>query len=212
MRLIKEKILNNIVSAITEKGYIVIENFLPNTILNPLQQQVQSLTDNNLKKAAVGRGELLQNNEDIRRDKINWLDKSKQADNLYLEWMEQLRVALNQKLFLGLFDYECHYSIYQQGDFYKKHRDALKGKTNRKLSTVFYLNEQWNIDSGGELILFDTDGKTILEKIIPNTGKLVIFLSEKFPHEVLTTKQTRYSIAGWFRVNASNSQSVDTLY
>jgi len=212
MALIKEELVNNIVKAITEKGYIVIDNFVPNAILNVLQQRIQLLTDNDLKKAAVGRGEQLQNNDDIRRDKINWLDKSNLVDNQYLEWMEQLRTALNQKLFLGLFDYECHYSIYQQGDFYKKHRDALKGKTNRRLSTVLYLNEQWNVDSGGELVLFDNNSKTILEKIMPSTGKLVIFLSEKFPHEVLTTKQTRYSIAGWFRVNATNSQSVDTFY
>jgi len=212
MVLLKEELVNNIVKAITEKGYIVIDNFVPSAILKILQQRIQSLTDNDLKKAAIGRGELLQSNEDVRRDKINWLDKSNQADNQYLEWMEQLRSALNQKLFLGLFDYECHYSIYQRGDFYKKHRDALKGKTNRSLSTVLYLNEQWNIDSGGELVLYDSDSKTILEKIKPSTGKLVMFLSEKFPHEVLTAKQKRYSIAGWFRVNATHSQSVDTLY
>lgn len=30
---------------------------------------------------------------------------------------------------------------------------------------------------------------------------MVVFLSEKFPHEVLKANRKRYSIAGWFRVD-----------
>jgi SM-20-related protein len=30
---------------------------------------------------------------------------------------------------------------------------------------------------------------------------MVIFLSEKFPHEVEVTQQSRYSIATWYRIN-----------
>lgn len=124
--------------------------------------------------------------------------------------MENLRQNLNQQLFLGLFDYESHYAIYEQGAFYKKHLDALKGKSNRVLSTVLYLNKQWCAENAGELILYAADGKTVLESIQPKCGTIIIFLSEQFPHEVLSANKTRYSIAGWFRINASGSKEIDT--
>jgi SM-20-related protein len=39
-----------------------------------------------------------------------------------------------------------------------------------------------------------------LIRVAPECGKLVIFLSEDFPHEVLPATQLRQSIAGWFRI------------
>lgn len=44
----------------------------------------------------------------------------------------------------------------------------------------------------------------------PRAGTLVVFLSEDMPHEVLETQRERYSIAGWFRVNGSDSVRLDT--
>ncbi|MDQ7061154.1 MAG: 2OG-Fe(II) oxygenase [Sulfurimonas sp.] len=32
----------------------------------------------------------------------------------------------------------------------------------------------------------------------PQANTLVVFLSEKFPHEVKVAKKQRFSIAGWF--------------
>ncbi len=39
-----------------------------------------------------------------------------------------------------------------------------------------------------------------IKKISPIGNKLVIFLSDKFLHEVLVTNKKRYSIAGWFTI------------
>jgi SM-20-related protein len=33
----------------------------------------------------------------------------------------------------------------------------------------------------------------------------MIFLSDTFPHEVLTSRSDRYSIAGWYRVNGNSA-------
>jgi len=57
--------------------------------------------------------------------------------------MEALRFGLNSALFLGLFDFECHYAIYGAGTGYAKHSDVLQVARNRILLTVFYLNEDW---------------------------------------------------------------------
>lgn len=114
--------------------------------------------------------------------------------------MDKLRLGINQRLFLGLFDYESHFAVYAPGAFYQKHRDAFRGAPGRKLSTVLYLNNDWDIQAGGELVLYDEAGEQEILQIAPECGRLVIFLSEDFPHEVLPATRPRQSIAGWFRI------------
>jgi len=208
--IIKSSQINNIARSIEKQGYVVLPSFIPESLLQNLIERIESFQASDLKKAGVGRGGAQQKNSDIRRDQTQWLDRQNKIDNTFLELMESLRQCLNQRLFLGLFDYESHYAVYQQGDFYKKHLDALKGKSNRVLSTVMYLNEKWGAENGGELILYAPEGEAVLETIQPARGTIAIFLSEQFPHEVLAANKTRYSIAGWFRVNASGSKEIDT--
>ena len=114
--------------------------------------------------------------------------------------MEALRSGLNSTLYLGLFDYECHYAIYGAGTGYAKHSDVLHGTRNRVVSTVFYLNENWQSGDGGELRLFEPNGEATIATLNPNFGTMIIFLSESFPHEVLMAHNKRRSITGWFRV------------
>ena len=102
-----------------------------------------------------------------------------------------------------MFDYECHYAIYGAGAGYAKHSDVLNGKKNRILSTVFYLNEHWQNSDGGELALYDPTGDTVIATLNPTFGTMILFLSESFPHEVRLSRNTRRSIAGWFRVSGS---------
>lgn len=139
----------------------------------------------------------------IRGDVISWLDEVNATDHAYLAWMENLRKGLNELLYLGLFDFECHYAIYHAGTGYAKHSDVLAGKKNRVLSTVLYLNEDWQHDNGGELVLFDPQGNQVIATVLPKFGTMIIFLSVSFPHEVLHSLSTRRSVAGWFRVSGS---------
>jgi len=46
-------------------------------------------------------------------------------------------------------------------------------------------------------------------KVVPLFGTIVVFLSEEFPHEVLPARRDRFSVAGWFRVNASINNKID---
>jgi len=118
---------------------------------------------------------------------------------------------MNLRLFLGLFDYECHYAYYDAGAFYKKHVDAFRGSNTRILSTVLYLNPDWTPDDGGELVMYTPDGQSVIDTIAPRFDRLVVFLSEEFPHEVLPTKVYRYSLTGWFRKNNSMIDSIDPV-
>lgn len=153
---------------------------------------------------AVGREEDFQKNRFIRQDTIHWLEPKADFAQGYFGWMEELRLRLNCYLYLGLFDYEAMFAHYPEGAFYKRHLDAFKGNTNRRFSTVLYLNPQWSQEDGGELLIYRKRQKSPFETVIPTFGTMVIFLSEQFPHEVLAVNKSRFSLTGGFRVNEQN--------
>lgn len=197
--------LDALLDAIAEQGWFIWDDFLT-------AEQVQSLRDcapENWKRARIGRNDDLQRETTIRSDKIQWLSQNMaQPVQDYLERMEQIRQAVNRDFFLGLFEYEAHFAKYEQGDFYKKHLDAFRGQENRKLTTVFYMNEAWQPADGGELKIYDLDDQ-LIDTVAPVARRLVVFLSEKFPHEVLPTHADRVSIAGWFRTNGVTANKLD---
>lgn len=199
-----ESLLDHLADALVRDGYSIFPRHLPSLLIDQLWQELQSLPDNELKMAGIGRQDDFQLNSEIRRDKIHWLTGETIPQQDFMTWMELLRAGLNRRLFLGLFDYECHFASYGKGGFYKKHLDAFKNlasplQPNRILSTVLYLNREWQPGDGGELLLFNEEDTRLLETVTPEYGKLIIFLSERFPHEVAIARRERQSIAGWFR-------------
>lgn len=155
--------------------------------------------------AAVGRAQARQLAPAVRSDETLWLTGAGAAQEAFLARMDSLRLALNRELFLGLFDYEAHYARYAPGAFYRRHRDSLRGSGARRiLSTVIYLNEPWRPGQGGELVLWDAAERELI-RAEPQGGTALFFLSEEFPHEVRPATVERYSIAGWFRLAASDA-------
>lgn len=198
-----EAFFDRVAAALEQPGYLVLPQLVDPALVAQLQQRLTQQHSAEFRDAAIGRGSQQQQNQTIRGDRIRWLSPDVQPDAQWLVLMEQLRVGLNQRLFMGLFDYESHYAWYRPGAFYRKHVDALPGSRNRILTTVLFLNEQWGATDGGELQIFDTENN-LLQQVVPEAGTLVIFLSERFPHEVLTTHRGRGSIAGWFRLSNSH--------
>ena len=193
-----------IADALTLDGYCVLPQLLPPAMTDNLYQRVTQLdTNDDLFQAGIGRENQHQLNEKIRRDETRWLDPGNDIDQTYLTHMADFRLAMNQRLFLGLFDYEAHYAHYPIGAFYKKHLDAFKGQSSRVLTTVLYLNPFWQQEDGGQLQIYNNDNGNLLYSVQPEMGTFVVFLSEQFPHEVLPAKRDSYSIAGWFRVQSS---------
>lgn len=207
------ELYDTIADALVDRGYYYTSTPQLSLPTAALQQRILQLDiEDAMHRAGIGRDQDHQLNSNIRRDKIRWLRHSNEAEAAYLDWMDGLRQGINRRLFMGLFDYECHFAHYPVGAFYKKHLDAFKGRTNRVLTTVFYLNDQWQQDDGGELLLYHGTGDDHLERVLPETGTLLVFLSDRFPHEVLPTKRDRYSIAGWFRVNNSLNANIDPAF
>ena len=151
-----------------------------------------------LAPAGVGRGEAQQISEGIRGDRIQWLEPGQAACcDQYLALFDELRLAINRSLYLGLEDYESHFALYPPGAFYQKHLDRFRDDDRRAVSAVFYLNPDWQAEQGGALRLYLADGST--HDVLPQAGTLVVFLSADLPHEVLPATRERLSLTGWFR-------------
>jgi SM-20-related protein len=204
-----ELVFDRIADALVDKGYLILNDDLPEALTSALFQRIKHLNDEDFRRAGVGREQDQHLNSRIRQDQIRWLEHSDVSESAYLHWMDSLREGINRRLFMGLFDYECHFAHYAPGAFYKRHLDAFRGQTNRVLTTVFYLNPQWQQSDGGELVIYPEAGDHPIERVAPAAGTLVVFLSDRFPHEVLPAKADRFSIAGWFRVNASIGNQID---
>ncbi len=203
------KLYEDMAAGLATQGYAIVADALPAGLPDTLLSHVKSLNPAAFRPAGIGRARNHQLDRSVRGDSIHWLDNNDDAVRRYLAWTENLRLELNRRLFLGLFDYECHYAYYPPGAFYKRHVDAFKGDANRVVTTALYLNPQWTPQDGGELLLYPADGDAPIARIPPEYGTMVLFLSEDFPHEVATAHQPRYSISGWFRINNTVGNTID---
>lgn len=192
------------------KGWSILDDFFSEAFTQKLMEEAEAIRNATMLQAGIGRKQDHQVLLDARRDYIQWIDPTNVTRKTFLDEMEALRVVLNRQLILGLFDYEAHFARYEEGAFYEKHLDAFKGRSNRVLSTVLYLNEDWQDGDGGELVIYDEHNPDIeLGRFFPKKGRLAVFLSECFYHEVKVAKRTRHSIAGWFRINNTTSTKLD---
>ncbi|NAW35339.1 2OG-Fe(II) oxygenase [Halomonas alimentaria] len=203
--------LPHLIDALVEQGWYLGEGVLDAGVCAALHAELCDRAKRDaLAAAGIGRGNEHALRRDIRGDAIHWLDRESQAQRRYLAAMGELQHALNQALFLGLFEYEAHFAHYPPGAFYRKHLDSFRGRANRVISTVGYLNPDWPEDGGGEMLIFAADDpEREVARVRPAAGNFACFLSETVPHEVLPTRLPRASIAGWFRRNASLGGLVD---
>ena len=193
-----KNLYSKITDALVNDGYIIITDALDEKLPPSLKQF--TLNEKDFKRAGISaKGDVHLDNE-RRRDKIHWLEEDSASQSDFLDFADGLREYLNRELYLGLSYYESHFAIYDEGDFYERHLDSFKNSKNRVVTTVYYLNEEWGENDGGELVVYDEENN-FLAKVKPNANTLVVFMSEKFPHEVLAAKKKRLSIAGWFRID-----------
>ncbi|WP_020168791.1 MULTISPECIES: 2OG-Fe(II) oxygenase [Methylotenera] len=208
---------NALINTLSIQGYVIFDDFLAANIIIALRDEVDKRHINN-EMVAAKTGLLSQlNPSKIRGDQICWLDEDSANINIqaYFAEMQALKMQLNQQLFMNLHSLETHLAIYPIGSIYQKHLDqfsqsadvnqtiGVKNDTKaRQLSSILYLNADWQTDEGGELRLH-LNALEYLD-ILPTAGKLVLFLSEKFWHEVRPATRERASLTGWFRTRSQS--------
>lgn len=187
------------IDAIATSGIAEVDGFVPPAMLAALRARCGALAAQGaLRPARIGRGANERHADDIRGDSIAWLETPGDGvERELLGRLEALRVELNQELMAGLVDFEGHFARYPAGAGYRRHIDRLAGSDVRVLSAVLYLNEEWSDEDGGQLRLHLRDGGS--RDVAPIGGRLVVFRSEQFEHEVLPARRERLSFTGWFR-------------
>jgi SM-20-related protein len=175
----------------------VVDGFAGPLLLRDLRARCLELqASGGLRPATIGRNAKLA--PEVRGDFISWLQQPvRDAEQCLLARLEELRVALNRALMMGLEDFEGHFAMYPPGAAYARHVDRPAGSDLRAISTALYLNADWAAEDGGMLRLYLGDGRT--EEVLPLGGRLVAFLSDRFEHEVLPARRERLSFTGWFR-------------
>lgn len=194
-----DPLLSNIVDDLAERGWSLQPLFAPQSLTLELADECrQRAAQGALVPAGIGRGSAQAVREGIRGDRIEWLEAGQSpACDRYLGLLDELRLALNRGLYLGLEDYEGHFALYPPGAFYQKHLDRFRDDDRRAVSAVLYLNQDWRPEQGGALRLYLEDGTT--RDVLPQAGSLLVFLSADLPHEVLPASRERLSLTGWFR-------------
>lgn len=185
-----------LITSLIEKGWFYQEDYFDQNFCLGLFSEAKKIQ---WSKSKIGNNHNKQLDPAIRNDSISWID-DKSASPIqenYLLQMNDLMNVLNQELYLGLKEYECHFAQYQPLGFYKKHLDQLRGSDARVISCILYLNET---KKGGELVIYKREDPDAIETIIkPKIGSFVCFLSNQIYHEVLPTENERLSLTGWFR-------------
>ncbi len=197
---------------LSQQQFLVIDQFFETNFAKTFSQDLRSLFEKYptwFRHAGISRNQDLHLNLNVRDDRMTWLDQDliqKCKENglineaLSLERFDlamlQLQETLNQQLWLGLKSYEIQIAVYQPlSNGYQAHLDSFKGKRNRMISCVWYLNENWKDNEGGALFLPEYQ-----MEIWPEFNRFVMFQSEEVLHGVRANMmRERWAVAVWFR-------------
>ena len=193
--------LDKIIQDLSEKQW----SFQPGAISPAELRLIAPLFEGDFQPARVGKKGERQRVEEIRGDWISWIDVLDPPAEIQgqIKLLNELKTQVNQNLFLGLKDFECHLAKYPIGSFYKRHIDRHAKESSRALTYIFYLHQDWKKEDGGELVIYQRSGEKIAT-ITPESGSLVTFISDDFPHEVLSSRRERRSMTGWMHTQNIN--------
>ena len=181
---------------LAERGFAVVDDFLDAPLLHLLRERMRALEQHDeLEKAGIGTLGDYRIRESMRGDYIHWLEAENPNDAAYLERMQELRQRINRTCFLSLSGEEFHFASYPPGSYYIRHLDQFKGRNNRMISCILYLNANWEDGDQGCLRIYPESGPSDIEPLL---NRLVLFRSDELEHEVLPTRAYRRSITGWF--------------
>lgn len=183
--------------------YVIRDHFLPANWAHELRSTLlEHVSSQRLTAAKFGSPSQLVEQTKTRGDLTLWLSQSGDtpAEKKFLNALFEIREGLRQQMFLPLKWIEAHYAYYGVGQTYQKHWDNFQGGNARLITFVFYLNQSWEKNHGGELVLFDPQQEDLeIKKIEPLFNRLVLFKSDYFPHQVNLAHNERLSLTGWIR-------------
>ncbi len=193
-----------VAEAMIDPGWIVSEQgLLPDDTARALAERIRGLhRSGELRPAGIGRGEGMAVREDVRGDRIRWIDPeaATPGERALLDRVEALGAHLNRELFAGIRTVELQWAAYPPGSFYRRHLDQFREVRDRVVTVLLYLNDGWEPDDGGQLRLYVPAGHgEAAVDVVPRLGTFAAFRSDLVEHEVLPCARTRFSVGGWLR-------------
>lgn len=181
---------------LAERDFVIVDDFISDELYRTIMQFFHKMeNEEKLQKAGIGSSGEFRITSAIRGDFIYWLDRSRDTEMApFFGLMDELNYNLRRYCYLSLSDSEFHIAKYPAGTHYNKHLDQFQERSNRQITVLIYLNENWKQGDGGELKIYRDEGNIIIE---PIAKRLLLFKSDCVEHEVLTTHVPRYSLTGW---------------
>ncbi len=189
-----------LIQGILDRNFSTSPHFFDEKLVKGLRENLlRKHSEGDMHPAGIGQHFSLQKNLKVRGDLISWLDE-KNADDWERQFLDNIDAFveyLNRTCFTGINSYEFHAAFYETGSFYRRHFDQFQQDKGRRFSVVGYLNEDWEADDGGELVLYLPSGE---QTVLPEGGRVVFFKSDEIEHEVKPARRDRLSIAGWLKI------------
>ncbi|MEZ5040777.1 MAG: 2OG-Fe(II) oxygenase [Saprospiraceae bacterium] len=188
-----------LIQGFLQEEHGMVDGFLDHALVTALRGNLFKKKEKGAMHAAgIGNHSAITKNEKIRGDTICWVDKKSKNkhEKEFNGRIEDFVGYLNRTCYTGINDFEFHYAYYEVGSFYKRHKDQFKTDNGRQFSLVTYLNEAWEEEDGGQLMLYHDQREV---GISPIGGRTVFFKSDKIEHEVTAAKKGRVSITGWLK-------------
>ena len=196
------------------RNFSVVDNYVEESLIGQVMEEVRKLYEETssfqpgqLTSINKNSGHPAQANKEVRGDLVTWVDSTTYPEMKSL--MSAVRrtdeliamMSSDQKL-VGC-NIRSRSSVMVacypgQGTRYKRHVDNPY-KDGRKLTTILYLNENYDAArDGGVLRIYKPDGSSFYE-IEPVFGRLIVFWSDsRTPHEVLPSYRERFAISVWY--------------
>jgi SM-20-related protein len=186
----------NWMDQLAENDYVIVDDFIGDEMFTGIMDFFHEMESaDKLKKAGIGAQQDFQVKAEIRGDFIYWLEEERDvALSSFFELKDELMQNIKRFCYLSLSGSEFHIAKYPAGSFYHRHLDQFHERTNRQITVLIYLNNDWKKGDGGELVIYKDKQEMIVE---PIAKRLLLFKSDVIEHEVLTTNVPRYSLTGW---------------
>eukprot|EP00942_MAST-04A_sp_MAST-4A-sp1_P009767 g9767.t1 len=206
-----------------KKGILVIDDFLSHEEVLICRHELQRLDFAPTRQPKT-----------IRTDNITWIHENQNFNSVNNDDKSFLPELVRKIKAIGCMFENVLGKLEAPNNGYRAHLDCSPPKdddlywlwkssretSERKLTSILYLNDEWTEQDGGKLRCYigcergDSNGQTAKETIDiePKAGRLVLFLSKKIPHEVLPITSSnnstpRMAMSCWFIQSEDNEIS-----
>ncbi|XGW02041.1 hypothetical protein V3C99_014255 [Haemonchus contortus] len=210
-----------VIRSLNEFGWAVVDNFLGDEHCRFTYKEIKCLYERGLFSA----GQLMDGKhkdeyhvKDIRSDQIYWFDgiDPRANDAATVRLLVSMIDSVIQHFKGRLPPYDISgrsramLAIYPgNGTRYVKHVDNPV-KDGRCITTIYYCNEDWDINKHGGTLRLYPETSLIPMDIDPKADRLVLFWSDRRnPHEVMPVFRPRFAVTIWYMDREERRKAIE---